>query len=74
MCRQIVVHFKRSTLAYGKLNEFQNNLGLPLHKLKQGEPTRWNSSLYMIQSVVEQKMAIAMYGADRSIPVLNASQ
>ena len=28
----------------------------------------------MIQSVVEQKMAIAAYGADGSIPVLTASQ
>ena len=41
----------------------------------QDEPTRWNSSLYMIQSVVEQKMAIATYGAaDGPIPVLTASQ
>ena len=31
MCRQIVGHFKRSTLAYGKLNEIQSNLGLPQH-------------------------------------------
>ena len=40
----------------------------------QDEPTRWNSSLYMIQSVVEQKMAIYTYGADGPIPVLTASQ
>ena len=53
VCRRIVGHFKRSTLAYGKLKEIQKNLGLPQHNLKQDEPTRWNSSLYMIQSVVE---------------------
>ena len=28
----------------------------------------------MIQSVVEQKMAIATYGTDGSIPILSASQ
>ena len=74
MCQRIVGHFKRSTLVYGKPNEIQNNLGLPQHKLKQDEPTHWNSSLYMIQSVVEQQMAIAAFKADGSIPVLTASQ
>jgi len=52
----------------------QKNLGLPQHNLKQDEPMRWNSSLYLIQSIVEQKMAIAAYGTDGSIPVLIASQ
>jgi len=61
-------------LAYEKLKEIQKNLGLPQHNLKQDKPTRWNSSLYMIQLVVEQKMAIAAYGVDGSIPVLTASQ
>ena len=74
ICRRIVGHFKRSTLASGKLKDIQKNLSLPQHNLKQDEPTRWNSSLYMIQSVVEQKMAIAAYGADGSIPILSASQ
>ena len=54
VCRRIVGHFKRSTLAYRKLKEIQKNLGLPQHNLKQDKPIRWNSSLYMIQSVVEQ--------------------
>jgi len=54
-------------LVYGKLKDIQKNL-------KQDELTWWNSSLYMIQSVVEQKMAIAAYGADGSISVLTASQ
>ena len=74
ICRRIVGHFRRSTLAYGKLKEIQKNLGLPQHNLKQDEPAHWNSSLYMIQSVVEQKMAITAYGVDGSIPVLTASQ
>ena len=29
VCRRIVGHFRRSTLAYGKLKEIQKNLGLP---------------------------------------------
>ena len=55
ICRQIVGHFKRSTIAYEKLNQLQKSLSVPQHHLKQDEPTRWNSSLYMLQSVVEQK-------------------
>ena len=72
LCRRIVGHFKRSTLASGKLEDIQKNLSLPQHNLKQEEPTQWNSSLYM--TVIEQKMAIAAYGADGSMPVLSASQ
>ena len=52
----------------------QQNLGLPEHHLKQDEPTRWNSSLYMLESVMEQKMALAAYGTDGSISVLTSSQ
>ena len=39
ICRQVVGHFKRSTVAYDKLNVIQQNLGLPEHHLKQDEPT-----------------------------------
>ena len=67
-------HFKRSTLAYDKLRQIQQQLDISEHKLKQDEPTRWNSTLYMLQSVVEQRMSLAAYGSDRSIPVLTATQ
>ena len=74
LCRGIVGHFKRSSLAYGKLHQIQESLSLPQHRLKQDEPTRWNSSLYMLQSIVEQKMAIAAYGSENDISVLNQTQ
>ena len=67
ICRGIVGHFKRSSLAYGKLHQIQASLNLPQHRLKQDEPTRWNSSLYMLQSIIEQKMAIAAYGSENNI-------
>ena len=60
-CHKIVGHLKHSSLAYCRLKEIQQNLGLPQHRLKQDEPTWWNSSLYMIQSVIEQKVALAAY-------------
>ena len=74
LCRGIVGHFKRSSLAYGKLHQIQESLGLPQHRVKQDEPTRWNSLLYMLHSIVEQKMAIAAYGSENDIFVLNQTQ
>ena len=74
VCRKIDGHFKRSTVAYDKLNEIRRKLKLPEHHLEQDEPTRWNLSLYMLQSVMEQKMALAAYGSDRSTTVLTSMQ
>ncbi|XP_065895673.1 zinc finger BED domain-containing protein 4-like [Dysidea avara] len=62
--RCIVSHFKRSPLAYGQLKEIQQNLQLPVHCLKRDEPTRWNSTLYMLQVLIEQKMALAAYASE----------
>ena len=74
VCRSIVGHFKHSSVAYHKLATIQENLQLPKHTLKQDVSTRWNSSLYMIQSILEQKMALAAYAADNDIQQLTASQ
>ena len=61
-------------MAYGKLHQIQESLGLPQHRLKQDEPTRWNSSLNMLQSIVEQKMAIAAFVSENDISILNQTQ
>jgi hypothetical protein len=58
---EIVGHFKRSSTPSNCLKEIQFNLGLPTvptHHLQQDEPIQWNSSLYMLQRIKEQKMAI----------------
>ena len=64
ICRKAVGHFKHSSLAYVPLCKIQHNLNLPQHRLKQDEPTRWNSTLYMLQSIAEQKMALAAYSSE----------
>ena len=74
ICRKIVGHFKHSSLAYARLREFQQNLNLPQHRLKQDEPTRWNSTLYMLQSITEQKMALAAYLSEYNIAQLSSYQ
>ena len=58
LCRCIVGHFKWSTKALDKLRDIQQSLDIPNHRLKQDEVTRWNSSLEMLKSIVEQKMAL----------------
>ena len=69
ICRKIVGHCKRSSLVCSCLKK-KINLGLPVHHLQQDEPTRWNSSLYMLKRIREQKMAIAPYRSEYSLPVL----
>ena len=45
------------------------------HRLVQDEPTRWNSSLYMLQSIYTQKMALAAYTTEYdSINMLTTHQ
>uniref|UniRef100_A0A915D5G1 Intraflagellar transport protein 122 homolog n=1 Tax=Ditylenchus dipsaci TaxID=166011 RepID=A0A915D5G1_9BILA len=56
--RALVSHFKHSSLAKDRLEYEQKQLNLPLHKLKQDEPTRWNATYYMCQSLIEQQMAV----------------
>ncbi|KAF3840378.1 hypothetical protein F7725_019095 [Dissostichus mawsoni] len=35
---------------------------------RQDVQVRWNSSLYMLQSILEKKRALSVYGADYSLP------
>ena len=72
---KIVGHFKHSTLAYHRLNEIQDKLTLDKHRLVQDKPTRWNSTLYMLQSIYTQKMALAAYSTEYdSINMLSTHQ
>ncbi|XP_065892448.1 zinc finger BED domain-containing protein 4-like [Dysidea avara] len=75
VCKNIVGHFHRSSIASHNLTRIQQSLGIPQHKLKQEVATRWNSTLYMYQSVLEQKMTLAAYSAENgSIQQLSAHQ
>ena len=74
ICRRLVGHSKHSSVAYCCLREIQQSLGLAQHRLKQDQTTRWNSTFYMLQTIVEQKMALAAYATQFPIPVLSAHQ
>lgn len=60
ICRRIVGHFKHSVNAYKLLRQSQELLGLPKHSIIQDEPTRWNSTYYMLNRLLEQKNAILL--------------
>ena len=64
ICHQIVRHFKHSPLVYDRLKSIQDRLQLKQHRLKQDVSTRWNSTLYMLQVILEQKMALAAYATE----------
>ena len=56
--RKLVGHFKRSNVSLQALIRIQQQLGLKQHRLIQDEPTRWNTSYYMLEHLIEQRQAI----------------
>ncbi|CAB4011938.1 zinc finger BED domain-containing 1-like [Paramuricea clavata] len=57
-CRQIVTFFHQSTKATDKLKEIQAQAQVPDHKLVQEVDTRWNSTFYMFERIIEQHEAV----------------
>lgn len=66
--RKIVGHFKHSQLATSHLQNLQKQLGMKEARLQQDVPTRWNSTFYIMQSLMEQKRALAAYAVDFELP------
>ncbi|XP_054269360.1 zinc finger BED domain-containing protein 4-like [Macrosteles quadrilineatus] len=63
-CKKIVGSFKHSAKNTKLLKSYQAQLGVPSHKLIQDEPTRWNSTFYMLKRLHEQKQALILVGSN----------
>nr|XP_023693584.1 zinc finger BED domain-containing protein 4-like [Paramormyrops kingsleyae] len=66
--RKLIGHFKHSPLAYSRLYDIQAQLNQPKKRLQQDVSTRWNSTVYMLQSLLEQRRAICVYAAENDLP------
>lgn len=68
--RKLVGSFKHSAKNSKVLKGVQLQLGVPVHRMVQDEPTRWNSTYYMLKRLLEQKNAIVLLATN---PVINLS-
>lgn len=73
-CRTLVGHFKHSVFASEKLKELQTQMGLPVLKVIQDVSTRWNSSVHMLDRLVQIKapLSAAMTFLPRAPDLLSA--
>ncbi|KAI2648703.1 Zinc finger BED domain-containing protein 4 [Labeo rohita] len=58
-----------------RLEDIQKDLKMPTKRLQQDVAMRWNSTFYMVESLLEQKRTISAFGADYDLPAtLTANQ
>ena len=53
---------------------FSSTFRTGLYMLKQDEPTRWNTTLHIIQYIIEQKMTLAVYSTEYDLVQLSSHQ
>ncbi|XP_067303799.1 zinc finger BED domain-containing protein 4-like [Pseudorasbora parva] len=53
---------------YSLLEDIQGQLNQPLKRLQQDVQTRWNSTYYMLQSLIEQKRVLGVYVSEHELP------
>ena len=65
--RRLVGHFHRSELATSALRKRQEQMETKQHKLIQDVSTRWNSTYFMIEHLLEQRWPVVAVLSDSSV-------
>ena len=65
--RKIVSHFHHSVRATEALRKRQKQMDVPVRKLKQYVATRWNSNLFMLESLLNSHWPIAAVLSDTEV-------
>ena len=65
--RKLVGHFKHSALATTQLKIRQERMSITPCKLKQDCPTRWNSTLYMIKTLLSNRWPVSAVLSDETV-------
>lgn len=72
--RKMVGHFRHSNIAWEALKENQENLKMPVLKLIQSVPTRWNSTFDMLERLLKNRRPVESVLADRSVTKAKVAQ
>ena len=65
--RKMVSYFNHSVVAANCLTNMQKKLGCPEHCLVQDIETRWNSTFYMLERLIEQRQALSVTNAELNL-------
>ena len=65
--KKLVSHFRHSALATSELEKHQEAMSIAPKKLQQHCVTRWNSTLYMIQSLLHNRWPLTAVLADDTV-------
>ncbi|XP_068117487.1 zinc finger BED domain-containing protein 4-like [Hyperolius riggenbachi] len=65
--RTVVAHFHCSPIATALLSDLQQQQGLQPHRLVADCPTRWNSTLAMLERLCQHRSAVSRYLLEQNI-------
>lgn len=68
--KKIVANFKHYAKYTKVLKLCQKQLGFTQHSMIQDEPSRWNTTCYMLQRNQEQKQAVVLIAARANVRLL----
>lgn len=72
--RKMVGHFRHSNIAWEALKTNQENLKMPVLKLIQSVPTRWNSTFDMLERLLKNRRPVESVLADKSVTKTKIAQ